>query len=62
MRLACAKLGSERIEQSMDVFAKGMHEHMLLIQELREIVRALRDVIKENNQRNSPSKVSLKLF
>jgi hypothetical protein len=33
----------ERIERSMDVFAKGMHEHMLLIRELRDLVKALRE-------------------
>jgi hypothetical protein len=31
----------ERIERSMEVFAVGMHQHMLLIKELREIVHAL---------------------
>jgi hypothetical protein len=33
----------ERIERSMEVFASGMHEHMLLIRELREVVQALKD-------------------
>jgi len=31
----------ERIEKSMETFAKGMDEHMLLIRELRELVNAL---------------------
>ena len=33
----------ESIERSMTVFAKGMHEHMLLIRELREVVQASRE-------------------
>ena len=37
----------ERIERSMDVFARGMHEHMLLIRELREIVQALDNVVRQ---------------
>jgi hypothetical protein len=36
----------ERIERSMEVFAKGMNEHMLLIRELRDLVEALKDVNK----------------
>jgi len=31
----------ERIEKSMEIFANGMDEHMLLIRELRELVNAL---------------------
>jgi DNA-binding MarR family transcriptional regulator len=35
----------ERIEKSMEVFAVGMQQHMLLIKELRETVRALKNII-----------------
>jgi len=31
----------ERIENSLETFAKGMEQHMLLIRELRELVNAL---------------------
>ena len=35
----------ERIERSLETFAKGMDQHMLLITELRELVNALKDKI-----------------
>jgi DNA-binding MarR family transcriptional regulator len=35
----------ERIEKSMEVFAVGMQQHMLLIKELRETVRALKNIV-----------------
>lgn len=33
----------ERIEKSLETFAEGMDHHMLLIEELRELVNALKD-------------------
>jgi len=39
----------ERIEKSMETFAKGMDEHMLLIGELRELVNALKDRVLIKN-------------
>jgi len=37
----------ERIEKSLEAFSEGMHEHMLLIHELREVVSVLRDAIEK---------------
>ena len=37
----------ERIEKSMETFAKGMEEHMALIQELRDLVRVLKEHISK---------------
>ena len=34
----------ERIERSLETFAKGMDQHMLLIRELRELVNSLRSL------------------
>jgi len=35
------------IERSLETFAKGMDQHMLLIRELRELVNALREFSKK---------------
>ena len=35
----------ERIENSLETFANGMNQHMLLIAELRDLVNALKDKI-----------------